>query len=70
MSPLHPTTTVLLNGSIPDAQPEPIAWINDRADGGLSMYTSLGHVDDFAQPQFNEFLAAAIKYLAESGPSN
>jgi nicotinamidase-related amidase/type 1 glutamine amidotransferase len=66
VSPLHPSTTVLLTGTIPDADPEPIAWLNRRTDGGLSFYTSLGHIQDFQQPHFNQFLKAVADYLVSA----
>ena len=60
VSPLADSTTPLLIGSIPGADAEPIAWLNRRADGGTSLYTSLGHIDDFEQPQFLEFLKHSL----------
>jgi nicotinamidase-related amidase len=65
VSPLADSTTPLLTGSIPGAAAEPIAWLNTRADGGTSMYTSLGHVDDFEQPQFLTFLKHVLVSLAK-----
>ena len=65
VSPLADSTTPLLTGSIPGAAAEPIAWLNERADGGTSMYTSLGHIDDFEQPQFLTFLKHALVSLAK-----
>ena len=47
--------TVLLTGTIPD-HTEPVAWVRERKlDGGTTQrvfYTSLGHPDDFANPNF------------------
>jgi nicotinamidase-related amidase len=60
VTPLADSTTPLLIGSIPGADAEPIAWLNRRADGGTSLYTSLGHIDDFEQPQFLEFLKHSL----------
>ena len=41
---------------------EPIAWINTRADGGRTFYTSLGHIDDFNQQAFRQLLVNAAKW--------
>lgn len=65
VSPLAAGTTVLLRGSIAGQPEEPIAWTNVRADGGRSFYTSLGHIDDFAQPQFQALLAAGIHWACD-----
>ncbi len=64
VSPLADSATPLLIGSIPNADAEPIAWINTRTDGGTSVYTSLGHIDDFDQPQFLNFLKRTLVSLA------
>lgn len=64
VSPLADSATSLLQGSIPDAAAEPVAWLNRRADGGLSFYTSLGHIQDFEQPGFVRLLKNAVDYLA------
>lgn len=63
VSPLADSATQLLSGSIPDADAEPVAWLNSRADGGLSFYTSLGHIKDFDQPGFVRMLKNAVDYL-------
>jgi type 1 glutamine amidotransferase len=64
--PLTPRTTALLIGQIPGQPAEPVAWINHRADGGLSFYTSLGHPDDFNEPAFRKLLVAALRILTRS----
>ena len=64
VSPLTDSATALLIGKIPKADAEPIAWFNRRADGGTSFYTSLGHIDDFDQPQFLNLLKHALVTLA------
>jgi type 1 glutamine amidotransferase len=63
VSPLQPTATPLLIGTIPDADEEPIAWLNRRSDGGLTFYTSLGHTGDFEQPAFQQLLKNACAWL-------
>ncbi len=65
VSPLSGSTVPLLVGSIPDKSPEPVAWINKRPNGGRTFYTSLGHPEDFEQPEFNKFLRNAVYWAAE-----
>jgi type 1 glutamine amidotransferase len=63
VTPLAPTTTVLMLGRAAGVdREEPVAWVNRRADGGRSFYTSLGHPDDFANPVFRRLLANAIRW--------
>ena len=62
--PLGDKTTPILMGSIPDKESEPIAWTNTRANGGKSFYTSLGHIGNFDQPAFRQFLANAVYWAA------
>lgn len=64
-SPLQPTATPLLIGTIPDESAEPVAWINKRKDGGTTFYTSLGHVGDFEQPGFRQLLSNACTWLTQ-----
>jgi hypothetical protein len=45
-------------------QPEPVAWLFTRKDGGTSFYTSLGHADDFKGKEFPQLLKQAIAELA------
>jgi putative membrane-bound dehydrogenase-like protein len=61
VSPLAPTTTELLRGRVEGIeQTEPVAWLNRRADGGITFYTSLGHRQNFELPWFNQLLKNAI----------
>lgn len=60
--PLAAGAKPLLLGQVTGAPIEPVAWTYVRADGGRSFYTSLGHVDDFAQSQFETLLAAGIHW--------
>ena len=46
-SPLAKGATVIANGKVAGHPSEPIAWTFQRADGGRSFYSSLGHKDDF-----------------------
>lgn len=59
VSPLLPGTTVLLKGRIEGQPEEPVAWTFQRADGGRSFYTSLGHISDFDSPSFVRLLRNA-----------
>ncbi len=58
-SPLAAGTQLLLVGTIPDQQPEPVAWTN-RFKNSRVFYTSLGHPDDFKNPQFRRLLVNAV----------
>jgi type 1 glutamine amidotransferase len=51
---------VLLRGSTKDLA-EPVAWTRNYK-GGRVFYTSLGHRDDFAQPQFQMLLVGALHW--------
>ena len=64
VNPLADSTTPLLTGAIPDKSPETIAWTNRTKFGGKAFYTSLGHVDDFAQPEFRKLLTNAVRWAA------
>jgi nicotinamidase-related amidase/type 1 glutamine amidotransferase len=66
VNPLAASTTPLLIGAIPEKASETIAWTNRTKFGGKSFYTSLGHVDDFAQPEFRKLLANAVQWAATS----
>lgn len=67
-SPLAAGTTVLNSGSITGEPAEPTTWTFRRADGGRSFYTSLGHVKDFANPQFTQLLYNGICWAAGVSP--
>jgi nicotinamidase-related amidase/type 1 glutamine amidotransferase len=60
VSPLAAGTTVLLRGAVEGQPEEPVAWAFERADGGWSFYTSLGHVKDFEQAAFVRLLRNAV----------
>jgi len=63
-SPLAEGATVLLTGEIEGKPVEPAAWTFQRADGGRSFYTSLGHTGDFENPTFNRLLFNALHWAA------
>ena len=58
-SPLTKSTRTLLVGTIPGKEPEPVAWTN-RYKSSRVFYTSLGHVDDFKNPQFRRLLINTV----------
>jgi type 1 glutamine amidotransferase len=57
-SPLSKQAHAVLMGTS-DGKTEPIAWTHGYK-GGRVFYTSLGHPDDFAAPQFRALLTNAI----------
>lgn len=58
-SPLAVGTQLLLIGTIPDRPAEPVAWTNRHGNSRV-FYTSLGHPDDFKNPQFRKLLTNAV----------
>lgn len=61
VSPLAADTTALLIGTIPDQPSEPIAWTRlQPGNHGRVFYSSLGHPDDFQNPEFRHFLLNAV----------
>ena len=63
-SPLVAGAQLLLVGTIPDQPPEPVAWTN-RYKNARVFYTSLGHPDDFKDPQFRKLLVNAVFWAME-----
>jgi type 1 glutamine amidotransferase/nicotinamidase-related amidase len=63
-NPLAKSTETLLIGTIPDKEPEPVAWTN-RYRKSRIFYTSLGNVDDFKNPQFLRLLINAVFWAME-----
>jgi type 1 glutamine amidotransferase len=67
-SPVDKTATILLVGTDKEGRKEPVAWTRMHSASPASpehrvsrvFYTSLGHRDDFAQPQFRRLLVNAI----------
>jgi type 1 glutamine amidotransferase len=61
VSPLADDTTPLLIGAIADQPAEPVAWTRRQGTkAGRVFYTSLGHPDDFQNPEFRHFLVNAV----------
>jgi len=59
VSPLASSTKPLLIGTIPDKEPEPVAWTNMYGKSRI-FFTSLGHPDDFNIPAFRQLLLNAV----------
>ena len=69
VKPLAKATTVLLSGNAEGSnEDQPVAWNFRRKNGGLSFYTSLGHVKDFQSPHFVLLLKQATEWLLNSAP--
>ena len=62
VNPLQKNATALLTGTVESHPAEPVAWVNTASTGSRVFYTSLGHVDDFEQPDFNRMLANAVRW--------
>ena len=59
VSPLSRSAKRLLTGTIPNKEPEPVAWTNTYKKSRV-FYSSLGHPDDFKNPQFRRLLINAV----------
>ena len=71
VSPLEPGTTPLLIGTIPDKDPEPVAWTHTYGTKHARVfYTSLGHPDDFDEPEFHRLLANGIAWALDRPASD
>ena len=58
-SPVDKAATILLTGTDKEGTKEPVAWTRLHNSSRV-FYTSLGHRDDFAQPQFRRMLVNAV----------
>ena len=67
--PLTKSTKRLLIGTIPDKEPEPVAWTNIYKKSRI-FYTSLGHPDDFENPQFRRLLVNAVFWAMDKPVPN
>ena len=63
-NPLAPSAKPLLIGTVPNQQPEPVAWVNHPQSSGRVFYTSMGHPDDFKLLVFNQLLRNAVYWAA------
>ncbi len=63
VSPLDTTAKPLLIGTIPDNPSEPVAWTRlYGAKQARIFYTSLGHADDFQNPEFRRLLVNGVAW--------
>lgn len=63
-SPLADDCTLLMTGTTPGEEPEPLAWTRTHKDGRI-FYTALGHPEDFHLPGFRRLLANALFWAAK-----
>jgi len=61
VGPLAKSARPLLIGKCGDQPEEAVAWVNTYR-GGRVFFTSLGHRDDFAIPQFRRLLVNAVRW--------
>lgn len=66
-TPLAKGTTPLMMGRVDKNPPEPVAWTNEYM-GGRVFYTSMGHPEDFENPQFNRMLFNAFHWAVKMAP--
>ena len=57
-TPIAPDASLLMNAST-DEHDEPVTWTRTHANGRV-FYTSLGHQEDFEEPNFLRLLANAV----------
>ncbi|MFP6583966.1 MAG: ThuA domain-containing protein [Candidatus Hydrogenedentota bacterium] len=63
VNPLTESATPIMWGQIEGHPPEPVAWTNINAYKGRVFYTSLGHPDDFASPDFRKMLTNSMQWV-------
>ncbi len=64
--PLREGARAVLIGSIPGQPAEPVAWTHRYGPHSARVfYTSFGHIDDFADPQFRRLLLNGILWAME-----
>ncbi len=63
VSPLVADAKPLLTGTIPEKPSEPIAWIRFYgANKARVFYTSLGHIEEFQNPEFRRLLVNGVTW--------
>jgi type 1 glutamine amidotransferase len=67
--PLADSTKQLLIGTIPDQEPEPVAWTNSYGKSRI-FFTSLGHPDDFKNASFRQLLINAVFWAMNKSVPN
>ena len=65
-SPLPSASEALLEGRVKGFRKEPVAWTRLTSFGGKVFYTSLGHLEDFKKPAFNQLLKNAVSWCLSS----
>jgi type 1 glutamine amidotransferase len=66
VSPLDATAKPLLIGTIPDKPAEPVAWTRLYGPKQARVFfTSLGHVDDFRNPEFRRLLVNGVAWALD-----
>ncbi|MDP7584544.1 MAG: ThuA domain-containing protein, partial [Verrucomicrobiota bacterium] len=60
-TPLANAAKPLLSGAVAGHPAEPVAWTHSYR-GNRTFYTSLGHADDFANPNFHKLVTNAIAW--------
>ncbi|HAY74513.1 MAG TPA: nicotinamidase, partial [Opitutae bacterium] len=65
-SPLPSASKALLEGRVKGFRKEPVAWTRLTSFGGKVFYTSLGHLEDFKKPAFNQLLKNAVSWCLSS----
>lgn len=71
VSPLESSAVPLLIGSIPEKDPEPIAWTNIAGPKQARVfYTSFGHIEDFANPHFRKLLLNGLLWTIAPSYAN
>lgn len=68
IAPASGRTRVLAVGTVEGEPPQPVVTSFIRPDGGLSLYTSLGHRDDLARPEVAKLLVNAVHVAAGVAP--
>jgi len=69
VSPLSETASPLLTGAIPGADSEPVAWTRSYGPKKARIFfTSLGHPDDFSNPEFRRLLSNGIQWALQPSP--
>ncbi len=64
-SPIAESAIPLMMGEVEGHPAETVAWTNTNVHGGRVFYTSLGHKDDFANPNFRRMLVNGIVWAME-----
>jgi hypothetical protein len=68
IAPASGRTRVLAVGTTEGEPPQPVLTSFTRPDGGLSLYTSLGHREDLARPEVARLLVNALHVAAGLDP--